>query len=192
MPVIAKPMQSPSGPIRVTMRAGIAVFPDHARDRESLLNLADRARYESKTRKQPTVIAKAMRDATLPVTVADTQTARPIHLRRAPAQFARHVERRTVGGRRPRHATDEEAGDRQTEALSRSLESAARDAAEVPGGYCATVTWNVTVVCVPGARAPAKVHCTGPAPPAVGWALSVQPVSVEGSVPGQAAETKVV
>ncbi len=59
MPIISKPMESPSGPIRVTMRAGIAVYPDHARDRESLLHLADAAKHESKSRKEATVVARA-------------------------------------------------------------------------------------------------------------------------------------
>ncbi len=59
MPVISKPMESPGGPIRVTMRAGIAVYPDHAHDRETLLNLADAAKHESKTRRQATVVARA-------------------------------------------------------------------------------------------------------------------------------------
>jgi diguanylate cyclase (GGDEF)-like protein len=59
MPVIAKPMESPGGPIRVTMRAGIAIFPDHSRDRETLLHLADTAKHESKSRKETTVVARA-------------------------------------------------------------------------------------------------------------------------------------
>ena len=59
MPVVSKPMESPSGPIRVSMRAGIAVYPDHARDRESLLHLADTAKHESKNRKQATMVARA-------------------------------------------------------------------------------------------------------------------------------------
>jgi diguanylate cyclase (GGDEF)-like protein len=59
MPVVAKPMESPGGPIRVSMRAGIAVYPDHARDRERLLHLADAARHESKSRKQNTAVARA-------------------------------------------------------------------------------------------------------------------------------------
>jgi hypothetical protein len=58
MPVIAKPMQSPGGPIRVSMRAGVAVYPDHAQDRERLLHLADAAKHESKSRKQTTVVAR--------------------------------------------------------------------------------------------------------------------------------------
>ena len=58
MPVIAKTMQSPDGPLQVSMRAGIAVYPDHARDRETLLRLADAARYESKARRQATVVAR--------------------------------------------------------------------------------------------------------------------------------------
>ncbi len=58
MPVIAKPMESPGGPIRVTMRAGVAVYPDHASDRDSLLHLADAAKHESKSRKQTTVVAR--------------------------------------------------------------------------------------------------------------------------------------
>jgi diguanylate cyclase (GGDEF)-like protein len=59
MPIIAKPMQSPHGAVQVSMRAGIAVFPDHSRDRESLLHLADAAKVESKTRKEATAVAKA-------------------------------------------------------------------------------------------------------------------------------------
>jgi hypothetical protein len=34
------------------------VYPDHARDRESLLHLADAAKHESKNRKQTTVVAR--------------------------------------------------------------------------------------------------------------------------------------
>ena len=59
MPVVSKPMQSPHGPIRVSLRAGIAVYPDHARDRESLLHLADAAKHESKSHHRTTVIARA-------------------------------------------------------------------------------------------------------------------------------------
>jgi diguanylate cyclase (GGDEF)-like protein len=58
MPVIAKPMQSPYGPVQVSMRAGISIFPDHARDRESLLQLADNAKYASKSRGESSVIAQ--------------------------------------------------------------------------------------------------------------------------------------
>jgi diguanylate cyclase (GGDEF)-like protein len=58
MPIIAKPMQSPHGPVQVSMRAGIAVFPDHSRDRESLLHMADAAKVESKSRKEATAVAK--------------------------------------------------------------------------------------------------------------------------------------
>ncbi len=41
------------------MRAGIAIFPDHSRDRETLLHLADTAKHESKSRKETTVVARA-------------------------------------------------------------------------------------------------------------------------------------
>lgn len=59
IPVVALPMRSTTGPIRVGMSAGIAVFPDHAADRDSLLRLADAAMYQSKTRKHGPVVASA-------------------------------------------------------------------------------------------------------------------------------------
>src|SRR5204863_2150438 len=37
-----------SDPVRVSISAGIATFPDHAADDESLLNAADQALYQAK------------------------------------------------------------------------------------------------------------------------------------------------
>jgi diguanylate cyclase (GGDEF)-like protein len=59
IPVVALPMRSTTGPIRVGMSAGIAVFPDHAADRDGLLRLADAAMYQSKTRRRGPVVASA-------------------------------------------------------------------------------------------------------------------------------------
>lgn len=60
-PIISKPMQSPQGVLRIGMRAGIAAFPEHARDLETLMRLADAAVHQSKTHRQRTVVAKALR-----------------------------------------------------------------------------------------------------------------------------------
>ncbi len=59
MPIVALPMRSAAGPITVGMSAGIAAFPDHGRDRETLLRMADAAMYQSKTRRLGPVVAKA-------------------------------------------------------------------------------------------------------------------------------------
>lgn len=68
--LVSQPMQSDSGPIQVGMSAGIAIFPDHAQNQESLLRLADAAMYESKTRKFGPVIAR-------PPTVTEAVAAGP-------------------------------------------------------------------------------------------------------------------
>ena len=90
MPIMSRPMESPHGPIRVRLRAGIAVYPDHARDRESLLHLADAAKHESKNRRQATAIARA--PAVPPV--ADDE---PVGLQHPPGVDQRHLERRAPG-----------------------------------------------------------------------------------------------
>lgn len=62
IPVIATAMESPGGPIRVGTSAGVAVYPDHAQDRESLLRLADAAMYQSKARKLGPVAARPLKE----------------------------------------------------------------------------------------------------------------------------------
>jgi diguanylate cyclase (GGDEF)-like protein len=37
-------------PIRLTISIGVATFPDHARDREGLLDVADKAMYRAKSK----------------------------------------------------------------------------------------------------------------------------------------------
>jgi hypothetical protein len=79
--VVATPMASPSGPINVGMSAGIAMYPAVAQDCEELLQLADAAMYQSKTKKSGPVLAARKPDSEAEATpephtaVAETQEA---------------------------------------------------------------------------------------------------------------------
>jgi diguanylate cyclase (GGDEF)-like protein len=46
-------------PIRLSISIGVATFPDHSRDRESLLDLADKAMYRAKSRGRNCVCSAA-------------------------------------------------------------------------------------------------------------------------------------
>jgi diguanylate cyclase (GGDEF)-like protein len=46
-------------PIRLTISIGVATFPDHARDREGLLDAADKAMYRAKSKGRNCVCSAA-------------------------------------------------------------------------------------------------------------------------------------
>jgi diguanylate cyclase (GGDEF)-like protein len=64
--IVGKTMVSPSGPIKIGMSAGIAMYPSLTVDREELLQFADAAMYQSKLRKAGPVIAARVGEAEPP------------------------------------------------------------------------------------------------------------------------------
>ena len=75
MAAVGVPMRSASGPIRVGMSAGIAIYPQVAADRETLLKLADAAMYRSKSGKCGPVVARVGDVAPVPAAGAALTSA---------------------------------------------------------------------------------------------------------------------